>query len=328
MTAKLHRRTLGAAALAGLALPGSLRAQGTDWPNQPVRLIVPFAAGGPTDIPARLIAERMSNTLPQRVIVENRTGAGVIVGSEVVAKAPKDGYTLLYNTVAHSVLSALFARLPFDPVADFKPVALVGVIPMVIAVNKDFPATTLAELVAVLRANPNRYDYASSGNGGALHLATELFLKTAGVQANHVPYRGSAAAMPDVMSGRVPIIVDVAASALPYIDRGELRGIAVMNDSRMPQLPAVPTTAEAGMPGLTASTWHMVLAPAGTPAAVVAKVNAEVNKVLAMPEVERRLTELAMQVNSTSTPDSATAWLASETEKWTRIVREADIKAN
>ena len=328
MTAKLHRRTLGAAALAGLALPGSLRAQGSDWPNQPIRLIVPFAAGGPTDIPARLLAEKLSNQLPQRVIVENRTGAGVIVGSEVVAKAPKDGYTLLYNTVAHSVLSALFARLPFDPVVDFAPVALVGVIPLVITVNKDFPATTLAELLAVLRANPNRYDYASSGNGGALHLATELLLKTAGVHANHVPYRGSSAAMPDVMSGRVPIIVDVAASALPYIDRGELRGIAVMSDSRMPQIPNVPTTAEAGMPGLTASTWHMILAPAGTPETVITRINAAVNKTLATPEVEGRLTELAMQVNTTSTPESAKAWLAEETEKWSRIIREADIKVN
>jgi len=329
MTATFQRRSLAAMALAGLAAPAVLRAQGAPvWPTQPVRFVVPFAAGGPTDIPARMIAEQMSNALPQRVIVENRTGAGVLVGTEVVAKAPKDGYTLLYSTVAHSALAALFSHLSFDPIADFTPVALVGIIPMVITVNKDFPATTLQELVAVLRANPNRYDYASSGNGGALHLAAELFLRTAGVQANHVPYRGSAAAMPDVMSGRVPIIIDVATSCLPYVQRGELRALAVMDDNRLPQLPSVPTTGEGGVPGINASTWHMVFAPSGTPAPVVAAINAAVNKAVALPVVQTRLTELAMLLNSTSTPDSATAFLASETEKWTRIIREADIKVN
>ncbi|WP_431284604.1 Bug family tripartite tricarboxylate transporter substrate binding protein [Humitalea sp. 24SJ18S-53] len=331
MTMMIPRRGL---VLAGLAAPAIARAQTAPttapvWPTQPVRLIVPFAAGGPTDIPARLFADQLSNILPQRVIVENRTGAGVVVGTELVAKSPKDGATLLYNTVAHSVLPALFPRLSFDPVADFTPVALCGIIPMLITVNKDFPANTLQELVAVIRENPGKYDYASSGNGGAVHLASELLLNQAGgLRANHVPYRGSAAAMPDVLSGRVPILVDVASGAITYVQRGELKAIAVMGTTRLPQLATVPTTAEAGMPGLVASTWHMVFAPAGTPMPIVTAINAAFNRVAAMPEVQQRLSDLAMELKVDSTPASAAAWLRDETAKWGRIVREANITAN
>ena len=317
---------LGAAALAGGDLARPARAQG-GYPSQPVRLVVPFAAGGPTDVPARLFAEEVSRAWPQRVVVDNRTGAGVVVGSEVVAKAPKDGHTLLYTTVAHSVMRALFPRLPFDQDRDFQPVALVGVIPMVITVNKDFPAKTLAELVAALKAAPGKHDYASSGNGGALHLASELFLRQAGgLKANHVPYRGTAAAMPDVLNGTIPIIIDVATSAVPYAQRGETRALAVMSARRLPQLPEVPTTAEAGLPGLEAYTWHMVLAPAGTPAPVVQAVNAAFNRVAADPEVQRKLADLGMELRSDSTPESAAAWLRSETEKWETVIREAGIK--
>ena len=178
----MHRLSLfalTAAAAAGLACPADAQQEGA-WPSQPVRLIVPFAAGGPTDIPARLFADELSKFLPQRVVVENRTGAGVVVGTDVVAKAPKDGHTLLYSTIAHSVLRALFPRLPFDPVADFQPVALLGVIPMLLLVNKDLPARDLPGLMRLFRENPGKYDYGSSGNGGAVHLATELFLKRAG----------------------------------------------------------------------------------------------------------------------------------------------------
>lgn len=327
MNQLIARRALIAA---GLAAPVLARSQGTPvWPTQPVRLIVPFAAGGPTDIPARLFADQFASTLPHRLVVENRTGAGVIVGTELVAKAPKDGATLLYNTVAHSVLPALFPRLPFDPVADFTPIVLVGVIPMLIVVNKDFPARSLPELVALLRANPGRYDYASSGNGGAVHLASELLLNAAGgLRANHVPYRGSSAAMPDVLSGRVPMIVDVASGAIPYVQRGELRALAVMDTQRLRQLPDVPTASEAGLPGLTAYTWHMVFAPAGTPMPIVMAVNAAFNRVAALPDVQRRLSDLAMELRTDSTPESAAAWLRDETAKWGRIVREANIRAD
>ncbi len=321
----LRRHILGAA----LALPAlhAARAQGT-WPSQPMRLVVPFAAGGPTDIPARLFAERMGSFLPNRVIVENRTGAGVVVGTDAVAKAPKDGLTLLYTTVAHTVLRPLFPRLPFDPQADLVPVALVCVIPMIITVNKDFQARTLRELQQRLKDDPGGVDYASSGNGGAVHLAAELMLKRLGVRANHVPYRGSAAAMPDVLNGTIPILVDVATSAVTFVQRGETRALAVMDDRRLPQLPDVPTTAEAGFDDLTAYTWHMVMAPAGTPTDVISAANAAFNRAAAEPAVQERLGDLAMRLVSDSTPQSAAEWLRRETEKWEGLVREANIRVD
>ena len=320
-----RRHLLGLGAAAALS-PVVARAQ--SWPSQPVRLVVPFAAGGPTDIPARLFAEELSKALPQRVIVENRTGAGVVVGTDAVAKSAKDSQTLLYTTVAHSVLRPLFPRLPFDPVADFTPVSLIGVIPMVITVNKDFPARTLQELVAKLRAEPGKHDYASSGNGGALHLATELLLRRAGVRANHVPYRGTAAAMPDVLNGTIPIIVDVATTALPFVQRGETRALAVMDSQRLPQLPDVPTTAEAGFPGLEAYTWHMVLAPSGTPAPAVETIAQAFGKVAAEASVKSRLSDLAMRLETDSSPARAASWLTAEREKWETIIREAGIRAD
>ena len=299
------------------------------WPSEPVRLIVPFAAGGPTDIPARLFADELSKMLPQRVIVENRTGAGVVVGTEVVAKAPKDGHTLLYNTIAHSVLRPLFPRLPFDPVADFQPVALLGVIPMLLLVNKDLPARSLPELVALFRKEPGKYDYGSSGNGGAVHLATELFLKRAGgLRVNHIPYRGSAAGMPDLLSGRLAMFMDVAAGGLVYHQRGEARGLGVSADKRLPQLPDVPTFVEGGVRDAESYTWHMVLAPSGTPAPAVRAINAAFNRVAASEAVQRRLTDLTMTVRSDTTPETAAKWMADEVAKWEAVIRDAGITIN
>ncbi len=314
-----------------LALGGltPFAAQAQEWPGQPVRMVVPFAAGGPTDVPARVVTEEMSRALPQRVIVENRTGSGIIIGTDVVAKAARDGQTLLYTTIGHAVVRALFDRVPFDPVRDFAPAALVGQIPMVMMVHNSFPARTLQEVIAFIRANPGRVDYASSGNGGALHLATELFLSQAGnLQANHVAFRGSAQAMPDVLAGRVPLMVDVAASALPFIQRGEMRAIAIATRERTPIASNIPTFIEQGLAGFEAYTWHMVLAPAGTPAPTLRAVNAAVNRALAAENVRNRLTELAMQVVGDSTPESAAAFLAAEIAKWEPIIRAKGIKAD
>ena len=326
-----HRRrdllALAATAAAGSALARPAAAAQDAWPNQPVRLVVPFAAGGPTDIPARLFAEELSKALPQRVIVENRTGAGVVVGSEVVAKAPKDGHTLLYSTIAHSVLRPLFPRLPFDPVADFQPVALLGVIPMLLLVNKDLPAKTLPELVELFRKEPGKYDYGSSGNGGAVHLATELFLKRAGdLKVGHVPYRGSAAAMPDLLSGRLAMFIDVAAGGLAYHQRGDARALGVSDDKRLPQAPEVPTFAEGGVKDAESYTWHMVMAPAGTPEPVVQAANAAFNRIAAMESVQKRLSDLTMTVRSDTTPRTAAKWMQDEMAKWDEVIRGAGIK--
>ncbi|HYF09235.1 MAG TPA: tripartite tricarboxylate transporter substrate binding protein [Acetobacteraceae bacterium] len=323
-----RRHMLQLAGAASLAPFARGQAQAA-WPGQPVRMVVPFAAGGPTDVPARMIADRMSEALPHRVIVENRTGSGVVIGTDLVAKAPKDGSTILYTTIAHAVLRALFPRLPFDPVADFTPVALIGQIPMIMLVHPSLNVSNAQELIALLRANPGRYDYASSGNGGAVHLATELFWHMAGgLRVNHVPFRGSSAAMPEILSGRVPMIMDVAAGALPYIQRGELRAIGISDMNRSPAAPNVPTFHEQGVRDFVAYTWHMVMTPSGTPAATVQAINAAVNRAIAQEAVRNRLTELTMNVVTDSTPQSAAAFLASEMAKWEPIIRSANIRAD
>jgi len=327
----LRRHALALAALATPALAATASAQAGDWPSAPVRFIVPFAAGGPTDIPARMIAEEMSRNLPNRIVVENRTGSGIIIGTDLVAKAPKDGLTVLYTTIGHAVVRALFERVPFDPIADFIPVALVGQIPMIMMVNNNFPARTLPEFIALIRANPGRFDYASSGNGGAVHLASELFLHMAGgaqgpLRMNHIAFRGSSAAMPDVLAGRVPMMLDVAAAAIPYIQRGDLRPLAISTRERSPLVPNVPTFIEQGVAGYEAYTWHMVLVPSGTPAPVVRAINAAVNRAVGVEAIRNRLTEMTMQVVSNSTPESTNAFLRAEIAKWEPIIRAAGIR--
>ncbi|PHK93344.1 N-acyl-D-aspartate deacylase [Pseudoroseomonas rhizosphaerae] len=326
----IHRRTLlqlaaGAAAAPALAAP----AAAASWPDQPVRFICPFAAGGPTDVAARLVAEAMSGVLPQRVIVENRTGSGVVVGTEVVAKAANDGHTLLYSTIAHAVLRPLFSSLSFDPVKDFQPVALVGTIPMLLMVNNAVPAKDLRELIAMFRDKPGQYNYGSSGAGGAVHLATELFLRQAGrLKVNHIPYRGSAPAMPDLLNGNLTMFVNVASDGIASVQRGATRALAVSGAQRLPQLPDVPTFAEAGLPGYEAYTWHMLLAPAGIPAETLARLNAAVNQVMRTPALQQRFSDMSIQPRADSTPASATEWLQGEIAKWEPVVREAGITAN
>ena len=327
----MRRRTiLGLAGALPLAAAPAARAQSeaSDWPTQPVRIVVPYAAGGPTDIPARLLAEELGKAFPQRPVVDNRTGAGVVVGTDVVAKA-RDGHTVLYTTISHAVLRPLFPRLPFDPVADFAPVALAGVIPMVLMANKDLPVNNLQDLIRLYRDNPGKHDYGSAGNGSALQLAAELFLRQAGrLRVTHVPYRGSAAAMPDLLNGTVSMMLDVANNALPYVGRGEVKGLAVSSEHRLPQLPDVPTFKEQGLPDYEAYTWHMVLAPKETPEAVVRQLNAAINKVLSERAVQQRLEDLTMQVRADSTPESAARWLQAEMAKWEPVVRDAGIKAD
>jgi len=321
-----RRHVLGLGASAAL-VPFAARAQAPAWPNGPGRIVVPFAAGGPTDIPARLLADEMSKFLPHRLVVENRTGSGVVIGTDVVAKAAKDGQTMLYTTVGHAYLPGLFERLPFDPVRDFTPAAFIGQIPQILLVNKDFPAQTLPDLIRLLRENPGKYDYASSGNGGAVHLGTELFLHMAGgLRVNHISFRGSSAAIPEVLAGRIPMIFDVASGALPYIQRGELRPLAISTRTRMPWAPDIPTFIEGGVADFECYTWHMAMVPAGTPMPVVNAINAAFNRALAIPAVQERLAQMSMNVTTDSTPESAARFLASEMAKWTPVIRGAGIR--
>lgn len=318
------RRTLLGSTAAVLAAP----ALAQTWPSQPVRLVVPFAAGGPTDVPARIIAEQMSKSLPQRIVVDNRTGAGSLTGTEVVVKSAPDGATFLYSTISHTGLKPLFPNLSFDPIADFVPVALVGIVPMLFIVPPDFPAKTLAEATALFRANPGKYSYGSSGNGAALHLASELYLSMTGTQVEHIAYRGSSPALIDLAAGRLAFMIDVAASALPLVRDGRARALGISTPARSRQLPDVPTFQEQGVAGYEAYTWHMVFAPKGTPDSIVQSMNASLRQALGDTSVQARLRDLTVDVVPDSTPASARAFLVSESEKWGRIIRERKITAS
>ncbi|MFN6954824.1 MAG: tripartite tricarboxylate transporter substrate-binding protein [Acetobacteraceae bacterium] len=260
--------------------------------------------------------------------MENRTGAGVVIGTDLVAKGPRDGGMLLYTTVAHAATRALFPALPFDPEADFAPVALVGRVPLLLLVHPALPAADVPGLVALLRANPGRYDYASPGIGSAVHLTTELFLRRAGgLAVNHIPFRAASVTLNEVIAGRVPIMFHVGTAALPQVRARQLRALAISSAERSPLAPDIPTFAEQGLPGFTPSTWHMVLARAGTPAPLLATMNAAIHAAVAQPSVRGRLAALGMEPVADSAPESAAAFLAAEIALWEGLVRGAGIRA-
>ncbi|WP_439596304.1 Bug family tripartite tricarboxylate transporter substrate binding protein [Falsiroseomonas sp.] len=320
----MQRRAL----LGGLALPFLAKAAlAQSWPDRPVRLIVPYAAGGPTDAVARLLAERLSADLSQRVVVENRAGGGALIGTEAVARAPKDGATLLFTTVVHAVHRALHGtRLSFDPAGDFAPVALVGVVPQVIMVPPTSPVRDMPGLLEFLRAAPRAYG--SSGAGGSSHLGVELLKSMTGVQAEHIPYRGTAPAVVDLMAGRIALVMDSVATGAAQVRGGALRGIATTGPRRSSALPDLPTVAET-VPGFAATTWNAVLAPAGTPEAVLAAISAAISAALGDAALQARLVELGVEVPPAPERNRASAarFVAEETAKWEKLVAEAGIRA-
>ncbi|PZW45656.1 tripartite-type tricarboxylate transporter receptor subunit TctC [Humitalea rosea] len=304
-------------------------AQPTWAPDRPIRLIVPYAAGGPTDVVARLLAERLSAELPQRVLVENRAGGGAMIGTEAVAHAPKDGSALLFTTVVHAVHRALQgARLPFDPAVDFAPVALVGVVPMVLLVGPRAPWADMPALLAALRAANPPLAYGSSGTGGSSHLGVELLKSMTGVQAEHIPYRGTAPALQDLLGGRISLLMDSVATGAAPVRAGTLRGLATTGAARSPALPEVPTLAET-VPGFVATTWNAILAPAGTPPATVAGLSAAIGRALSDPALAERLAGLGVDVPPPEgrTPEATASFISAETAKWTRVIETAGIKA-
>ena len=319
----LHRRTL---ALLPLALPAAARAQ-EHWPNRPIRMIIPFSAGGPTDVIGRVVFEQMSQQLGHRIVVENRTGAGVVTGAEVVAKAPPDGNTMLYGTVSLALTPAMFRTLPFDPVRDFAPVALLARIPTVMVVNPDVvPAATLAEFIDHVRSRPDQIPYGAGGQGTAGHMSSELFLAQAGLRMPAVQYRGNAPAIPDLIAGRIAFVMEIGQSALTLIADGKLRGLAVSSRERMTQLPNVPSAPEVGLPGWEAYTWQMIWAPAGTPQAILRRMNAEANRAVRVPAIRRRLEDSGATVIDDSTPESAAAYMREEYERWVPMLRAAGVQ--
>lgn len=298
------------------------------YPDKPVKLVVPFPPGGPTDVFARVLSAALSEQLGQQVVIENKGGAGGTVGTEQVAKAKPDGYTLLFGTAAtHGINVSLYGQLPYDPLNDFELVALAGLVPMVLLVPPGQPHL-LPELIAKLKADKGKASYASSGNGTTNHLAGELFKTRAGIEAVHVPYRGSGPALQDLMGGRVTFMFDSFGTSLEQIKAGKLYAVVIMADKRSQARPDVPTAAEAGLADFVGGTWNIVAVPAGTPQPIVDRLNAAINKALASPTVAERLKQLGIEAVPDSTPASTRAFVTAEIAKWRDVIRTAGAKVD
>ena len=318
---RLRRRDVLALAGAATAWPRAALAE--RWPTQPVRIICPIAAGGGIDATARILAAQLSETWGQRVIVENKTGASGNIGAEYVAHAEPDGHTLYIATFAHTTNRWLFATLPFDPVADFAPVTLIALYPLVMVVPNSSPAHSVKEFIAYARTK--KLSYASSGNGTSLHLAAELFQRGAGIEMTHVPYRGAGPAFADVIPGRIDVMINFTSSSLPLVRQGQLRGLAVTTAERLAVAPELPTMAEAGVPGVEVASWSAFLVPAKTPRELIEKIHDATVKALAEPSVKQKL-EAGGAVIKGSTPEEAAAFLNAELDKWGRVIKAANIR--
>jgi tripartite-type tricarboxylate transporter receptor subunit TctC len=312
---------------APLLCPAPALAQ-EQWPGKPLRIVVAFAAGGATDVLARMVAPHLSERLGQPVVVENRLGANGTIGTESVARSPADGYTLLMGTIAtHSIQQSLLSNLRYDPVKDFTPIVQVASQAYVVVVRSVFAANSLAELTAMAKQNPGKLTYASAATGTAGHLFTELYRARAEIDIVAVQYKGSTPAMNDVLGGHVPIIFDVILTTMPNIRSGRLRPLAVTSAQRSPLLPEVPTIAEQGFPGYDAVGWNGLFAPARTPQAIVERLNREVNAVLALPEVRDRVASMGASVVG-GTPEQFAELMRGEAAKWGKLIRDHKIAAD
>ncbi len=314
---------LGVGAL--LALPA---AHAQTWPSKPLRIVVPFAPGGSTDIVARILADRLAGPLGQSVVVDNRAGAAGNIGAEAVAKAAPDGYTLLMATTGvMAINNALYKSMTYDAAKDLEPVVFTTSITNVLTVPLDVPAKSVAELVALAKAQPGKLSFASSGAGSSTHLSGELFKSMAEIDVLHIPYKGSSQALIDLMAGRVSMIFDNMPSVLPYIRGGKLRGLGVTGPKRSAAMPELPTIAEAGVPGYESLSWSGIAVPAGTPRDIVMRLNREVGGVLAASEVRQKLSEQGADPVG-GPPEAFAAHVRTERDKWSRLIRERGITVN
>jgi len=308
------------AALAALGLAASVAAQAQAYPGKAVKLVVPYPPGGPTDIVARVIGQKLSEQTGQQFIVENRAGAGGNIGAEAVARAPADGYTLLIATTAHAINMSLFKKLGYDTLKDFSPVSLLTYGPLVIVAHPSLPAQNVRELIALAKAKPGAINFASSGNGQSTHLSGELFNAMAGVKMTHIPYKGSAPALTDVMGGQASLMFDTMLSAMPFVKSGKLKALAVTSAVRSPAAPELPTVAESGLPGYETFAWNGVLVPAGTPKDVIAKLSAELKRAMEVPEVKEKFSGQGFAA-AWNTPEAFNAFLLAEVDKWSAVVK-------
>ncbi|NDP42329.1 MAG: tripartite tricarboxylate transporter substrate binding protein [Aromatoleum sp.] len=309
---------------AGVALAALASAAGAQaWPSKPIKWIVPFAPGGTTDILARTVAEKLQGVLGQPVVIENKPGAGGAVGAEFTAKAAPDGYTIMGGTIStHAINASLYAKLPYDPVKDFAPITLIARVPNMLVINPEVPAKDVKELIALMKANPGKYSFASSGNGTSQHLSGELFKSMAGVEMQHIPYKGSPPALQDVVGGQVTMTFDNITTAWPLAKAGKLRALAVTTAKRSSVAPEVPTLAESGLPGFEVGSWQGVFAPAGTPPQIVRRLNVEIVKILNLPDVRERLSGLGAEIVADS-PEEFGALVKSEVVKWADVVKKS-----
>jgi tripartite-type tricarboxylate transporter receptor subunit TctC len=297
------------------------------WHDKPIRMVVPYPPGGATDVIGRVMAQRLSVALGQQVVVDNRGGAGGNLGADLVAKATPDGYTILMGAMtSHSIMATLErATVKYNFEKDFIPVSVVGSVPLVFVVHPSVPATNLKELIAHAKANPGKLSFASSGAGAPQRMGGELFKRVAGLDMMHVPYKGSGPAMTDLMGGHVLTMVETVPAALPHIKAGKIRALAVTTAQRISMLPDIPTASEAGLPGFEVASLFGILVPSGTPVAIVTRLNAEINKVLAMPETRQELLTQGAYA-SPSTPEQARERVRQEIAQWAKVIKDADIK--
>jgi tripartite-type tricarboxylate transporter receptor subunit TctC len=322
----MKRYVKACVAIFGLFVLDCAHAQVSAYPNKPIRLIVPSGAGGITDILARIIGQKLTEAWGQQVLVDNRVGASGTIGSDMVAKASPDGYTLLMVYPTHPVNPSLYAKLPYDTINDFAPITMVSAVNLVLVVNPTVPARNLKELIDLAKAKPGALNYGAVGEGSLGHLAAEVFRSMAGIKIVHVPYRGAPQVTTALLGNEVQMFFDVTITAIPQMKAGKVRGLAVTSSKRATALPELPTMAEAGLPGYEVIGWNGILAPAGTPAPVIRKLHAEIVRILNSPEMRARLAADAVEPIG-NTPEEFAAVIKADVAKWAKVVKEAGMKA-
>ena len=317
---------LKALLVAGALLAGSLPASAQPYPNRPLRIVVPFPPGGGTDIGTRIVAQKLQEAWGQAVIVENKPGAAGIVGTELTAKSAPDGYTFMMGNIGtHAINVSLYKKLAYDPVRDFAPVSMVADLPLLLLVHPSVPANSVKELIALAKSQPGKLNFSSSGAGGSMHVAAELFKSMTGVDMVHIPYKGGAPAVADLLSGQVALSFSTVLETIQHVKAGKVRALAVTNDHRSIALPDLPTIAEAGLPGYQSISWLALFAPAGTPKEIVNKVSAESVRILKLPDVKERLLAQGAEPIG-STPEQLATILSADIAKYAKVIRESGYK--
>ncbi len=314
------KQTLRSLLLAAMCCLLAASVQAQPYPSKPVRVVVPYPPGGPTDIVARVLFQQVAESTGQQFVIDNRAGAGGNIGAEHVAKSPADGYTVLIGTTAHAINMSLFKSLNYDVQKDLAPVSLLTQGPLVLVTHPQFPANSVKELIDMAKAKPGSLNFASSGNGQSTHLSSELFNSLAGTKMVHVPYKGSAPALSDLMTGQVGIMFDTTLSAMPFVRAGKLKALGVTSPQRTPAAPDVPTIAESGVPGYEVFAWNGVFVPAGTPKPIVAQLNEEIRKAMQLPQVRDKFSAQGFAA-SWNTPDQFGVFVRNEVDKWARTIK-------